>query len=463
VATSAHLIEDRYSQGASAGDIDSDGSPDLFVANVGQNRLFQNLGDGTFDDVTAAAGLTAAAWSTSAALADLDGDGLSDLYVVNYLGGSDVTERLCRSPDGKPRECDPHDFPAARDEVYRNLGDGRFADHRSDWGMNAETGKGLGVVVGRLSPDDECAVLVANDTDGNLFFRRPRGGDRFEQDALLTGVKFDAEGRSLACMGVAVGDATGDGLLDLVVTNYYDESNMFFIQQPGGGLFLDEAGRGGLRLPSLKMLGFGTQWLDADLDGWLDLIVVNGHVARERRAGIPYEMSPQIFRNLGDAEGRSAGEFVDVSATAGNWFEGRYLGRGLATLDWNRDGRTDFVVGQQDSPCRLVTNDSTPRGRSVSLTLRGRHGERDAIGTVVRVRSQGREQVFSLTAGDGYMASNQRTLLLTPGESLPDGTVMLEITWPSGMMESRALPDGIRAAIAVEGLDGLWPLDEGTP
>lgn len=462
VAASAQMIEDRYSQGATVGDIDNDGFPDLFVANVGLNRLFHNLGDGTFEDATEPAGLTETAWSTSAAMADLDGDGLADLYVVNYLGGQDVTERLCRSTGGAVRECDPHDFPAAPDEVYRNLGDGRFADRCGEWGMKANTGKGLGVVVGRFSPNDECGVLVANDTDGNLFFRRPRGAERFEEDALLTGVKLDAEGRSLACMGIAAGDATGDGLIDLVVTNYYDESNMYFVQKAGGGLFLDEAGPAGLRLPSLKMLGFGTQWLDADLDGWLDLVVVNGHVAKQRRAGIPFEMPPQVFQNLGlkgQENEAASGQFLDVSAKAGDWFQGRYLGRGLATLDWNRDGRTDFVVGQQEGPSSLVTNDSVPRGRSVSLSLRGRSGARDAVGATVKVRSQGGEQVRSLMAGDGYMASNQRTILLTPGE----GAASVEITWPSGMTESRALPDGIRAAIAIEGLDGLWPIEGGTP
>jgi len=454
VARPARFIEERYSQGSTVGDLDQDGFPDLFVANVGRSRLFQNCGDGTFDEISEAAGLTAPAWSTSAALADLNGDSLPDLYVVNYLGGSDVTQRLCRTPDGVARECDPHDFPAARDQVYRNLGDGRFEQGDAQLGLVADSGKGLGIVVGRFAADDACSVLVANDLDGNLLFRRPGESSRFEEDALLTGVKFDAEGRALACMGIAAGDATGDGLLDFVVTNYYDESNMFFVQQPGG-LFLDEAARAGLRLPSLKMLGFGTQFLDADLDGWLDLVVVNGHVARQRRPGTPYEMPPQIFRNLG---GR---EFVELTGQAGEWFQKPMLGRGLARLDWNRDGREDFVAGRQEAPASLLTNDSDSPGTSLSLTLIGKTGSRDAVGATVRLKTSARQQTRCLTAGDGYMSSNQRMLLfaISTNEAAASGEAVIEILWPSGVMESYAVATGSRAVSAVEGSGRLWPLE----
>lgn len=455
VAAPAALVEERYSQGSTVGDLDQDGFPDLFVANVGQNRLFRNCGDGTFEDITETAGLKEAAWSTSAALADLDGDRLPDLYVVNYLGGADVTERLCRGPDGTVRECDPHDFPAAPDEVYRNLGDGRFDRREGELGLRSDSGKGLGVVVGRFGTDDACSVFVANDLDGNLLFRRPHGGEKFEEDSLLTGVKFDAEGRALACMGMAAGDATGDGLLDFVITNYYDESNMFFVQQPGaGGLFLDQAAEADLRLPSMKMLGFGTQFLDADLDGWLDLVVVNGHVARQRRSGTPYEMQPQLFRNL---RGRG---FAEESARGGEWFHAPILGRGLARLDWNRDGLEDFAVGRQEGPANLLTNESTPEGMSLALTLVGTASDRDAIGTTVRLAGAGAVQARFVTAGDGYMGTNQRVLTFAiPRSAGPMKGLALEITWPSGVTESYAVASGTRAAVAVEQTGRLLSLE----
>lgn len=453
VAAAADLIEDRYSQGPAVGDLNNDGFPDLFVANVGRNRLFLNLGDGTFEDVSETAGLKESAWSTSAAIADLDGDNLPDLYVVNYLGGSDVTERLCRGPDGRPRECDPHDFPAAPDEVYRNLGDGRFERVTEEWGFASDVGKGLGIVVGRLNPLDACSVFVANDTDGNLYFRRGAGETRFTEDALLSGVKFDAEGRSLACMGIAAGDATGDGLSDLMITNYYDESNMLFVQQPGGGgLFDDAAARAGLRIPSLKVLGFGTQFLDADLDGRLDLVVVNGHVARQRRPDVPYEMAPQVFRN------RDGAVFDEVSATAGDWFQRKALGRGLARLDWNRDGVDDFAVGHQESPARLLTNESAADGDSLSVTLWARNGSRDAVGAILRLRTGQRELVRTVTAGDGYMASNERKWIFSRSSKAADGETTLQIEWPSGLTENYAVAQDLRACAAVEGTGRLWPL-----
>jgi tetratricopeptide (TPR) repeat protein len=434
VTEAAGLAEDRYSQGVAVGDWNDDGFPDLFVANVGPNRLYCNNGDGTFTDATEAAGVAGDAWTTSCLVADLNGDGFPDLYVVNYLAGSNLYERLCADSQGQPRICTPHDLDAAPDEFYLNLGDGRFAEQSAACGLTASTGKGLGVLAADFTGTGRLDLFVANDTDGNLFFRNAGAGGacRFDEQGVAAGLAFDHEGRSLACMGVAAGDANGDGLLDLFVTNYYGESNTLYVQQPGG-VFLDQAREAGLHTPSLNLLGFGTQFLDADLDGRMDLVLVNGHVDDERAKGIPYQMRPQFFHNIG------GGRFEERPAEhLGAWFARPTLGRGLARLDWNRDGRPDFVVSHLEHPAALLTNASSRSGASIAVRLHGTVGNRDALGAVVQIAAPGCTISQQLTGGDGYQASNERVLTFGLGECTH--ATRLIVRWPTGIIQTLERP-----------------------
>jgi hypothetical protein len=227
-------------------------------------------------------------------------------------------------------------------------------------------------------------------------------------------------------MGIAAGDADGDQQLDLFVTNYYNESNTLYQRQPGL-MFFDATMEARLKEPSIRQLGFGTQFLDADLDGWSDLIVTNGHVDDETARGIPLHMPTQFFRNAG------AGRFDEISATQlGPWFEGRYLGRAVARIDWNRDGREDFIVGNLDSATALLTNHTPVQGRFLSIQLIGTTSAREAIAATVEVRSRDKVLSRQLVAGDGYQASNERQMIFGVGAA---DVVDITIRWPSGLSD----------------------------
>jgi tetratricopeptide (TPR) repeat protein len=424
----AGLGDEEFSQGISAGDYNNDGFPDLYLANIGPNRLYRNNGDGTFGDSTVPAGIRGDDWTTSCLIADLNGDSWPDLYDVNYCAGADVFSLTCVT-SGVARSCSPREFQAAADRVYVSLGDGTFQEAGESAGISAAPdGYGLGIVAADFEGAGKLNVFVANDGTANFYFvnrtDRRNGRLQFMEQAPAAGLAFDAEGLPQSNMGVAAGDADGNGLIDLYVTNFYNQSDMMYFQQPGG-LFVDVTREAGLREPSLLPLGFGTQFLDGDLDGLPDLVVTNGHVDDLRRLGQPYKMSPQYFRNTG------RGRFVELTPSSlGSFFEGKYLGRGLARLDWNRDGKEDFAVSHIGSPAALVVNRTESAGHFLALQFRGVVSDRDAIGTTVRVTAGGRTRTSQLTAGDGYQASNERRLVVGLGAAA--AVENLTVRWLSG-------------------------------
>jgi tetratricopeptide (TPR) repeat protein len=444
--TAAGVEETSYSQGLAVGDFDADGWPDVFVANVNENRLFHNNGDGTFSDITQSAGIVGDAWSTSVACADFNGDTLPDFYIVNYLTGPNLLNRICYQADGTPRACTPHEFDAAEDQMLLNLGDGQFKDVTAEAGIIAPGGKGLGVIAADFDGSGRLSLFVGNDTTANFFFQNqtvtPGGVPQFMESGVVTGLAFDREGRTQACMGIASGDADGDQQLDLFVTNYYNESNTLYQRQPTL-MFFDTTLESGLKEPSIRQLGFGTQFLDADLDGWSDLIVTNGHVDDETARGIPLHMPTQFFRNAG------AGHFDEISAAQlGPWFEGQYLGRAVAKIDWNRDGAEDLIVGTLDSSTALLTNRTASEGKFIALQLVGIISAREAIGATVEVKTSDRTWSKQLVAGDGYQASNERQMIFGVGAA---DMVDIAIRWPSGQSEVYANVPTAAFWTAVEG------------
>ncbi len=430
VTSAAGLVEDRYSHGATVGDYNSDGHPDLYVANLDANRLYQNNGDGTFTDVTSATGTGGNRWTSSCAMADFNADSWPDIYVVNYLGETGRTT-ICRNAAGRLHDCNPRQFPAEQDRLYLNRGDGRFEDVTADAGIVVADGKGLGIVAADFDRSGKLEIYIANDGVPNfLFVNQAAAGHcpRFVELALPQGVAVNGRGDAEAGMGVATGDMDGNGLLDVFVTNFSDESNTLYLNQPGH-TFTDATHFAGLREPSLPMLAFGTQCIDGELDGRPDLIVTNGHIDPDPGPHLAYQMEPQYFLNRGDAR------FMSLPAESlGRFFDEKRLGRGMARIDWNRDGLEDVVISHIDSPVTLLTNTTVSHGHYISISCRGVGCDRDAIGTVVTLTAGGSTLSRQLTAGDGYQASNERVLVFGLGEAMQ--AVNLQIDWPSGRKQN---------------------------
>jgi hypothetical protein len=295
----------------------------------------------------------------------------------------------------------------------------------------APGGRGLGLVAGDFDGRGRLSLFVANDTDANFFFQSAPDGRGFRETALRCGLAYGDQGRAQSGMGVAAGDFDEDGRLDLLVTNFAREYNALYLQALPG-LFSDEIRRSGMAQASLAVLGFGTQALDGDLDGRLDLVVSNGHIQNERAyTGDEYQMPPQFFHGLG------GGRFAEAPADGlGPYFAGRYLGRSMARLDWNRDRREDVAISHLDVATSLLLNATANAGHSVALRLVGTTSSRDAIGAIATLQVQGRTIVRHLTAGDGFQASNQRLLVFGLGEETRvDG---LTISWPSGLQQQFA-------------------------
>ncbi len=427
VTSSTGIFENRFSQGVTIGDLNNDGFDDIYVGNIGLNRLYLNNGDGTYSESDQARG-SDRDWTTSCLIADLNGDGGPEIYAVNYLSGNDIFDRVCQNTDGSERSCMPLNFPGAQDQLFENINNGQFENITSSSGIQVTEGKGLGIIAADLKGNGFPDLFIANDAVANFFLvNQGAQKPRFQEEALLSGLALNGQGRTEACMGVAVGDADADGLLDFFVTNYFRETNTLY-RQVAPDSFIDETQAAKMSDTTLYQLGFGTQFLDADLDGLLDLLIVNGHVEDLSKEGVPWQMEPQLMLNQGQ------GVFQEwKSPGMGMFFKQKRLGRGLARIDWNRDGRAEAVVTSLDQPVALLKNTTEPHGHRLVVTLTGTMSSRDAIGTTVRLHSEGLTLLRQLTAGDGYQARNQRCLIFGTGERT--AVVQLEVSWPSGLKQ----------------------------
>ncbi|MBC8355370.1 MAG: VCBS repeat-containing protein [Planctomycetes bacterium] len=450
ISRKSRLDNKLYSQGLAVGDIDADGFPDLYVANIGTNVLYRNNGDGTFQEVTVASGVQYNVWTSSCLIADLNGDTLPDIYAVNYVGGDELYTQECRI-DTLPR-CAPIAHPPEQDRLYINGGDGTFNDVTDHCGVVAPEGRGLGIVAADFDGSRRLSLFVANDMSANFFFHNqttaPGSEPKFVERAILNGLAYSSNGTSQASMGIAISDANQDGLLDMFVTNFYRDTNAFYMQQPDG-LFRDEIADSQLQQATFPVLGWGTQFVDVELDGISDLLVTNGHVHDPWVKETPYYMQPQLFR------GDGVGHFEEVpSDQLGNYFEGKYLGRAMARLDWNRDGLEDVCIGHLDSPVALLSNETVKHGHWLSLSLVGVHSDRDAVGSIVEVKHGGHTAITQLTAGDGFQCSNERRLVIGLGnDAVVDD---LQIKWRSGNVQTFNDLSADRELIIVEGTDRVW-------
>ncbi len=441
-----------YSQGVAVGDLNNDGFPDVYVSNIGRNLLLQNNGDGTFTDISRQICNDAGRWSTSCLVCDLNSDGIPDLYTVNYLSG-EVLTRICRDEDGRKGSCAPQSFPGAQDQIHFGDGAGMFVDATSESGIKVDNGKGLGVVAGDLDNDGLLDLFVANDGVPNFLFtmNSAEHGFRFAESAMQRGVAVNGDGLSEACMGVVVDDLNGDLRPDMFVTNFLDESNTLYQGLEIEGFFTDNTWAVDSRLgpASLSMLGFGAQAVDGDMDGKLDLVVANGHVDDFSDQDVPYEMPTQYFQNLGNLR------FAERSAdTLGPFFTKPRLGRSVVKLDWDNDGAEDVAVGALDQPVALLANRTERRGHSLSFELRAISSQRDSIGAKIRMELDGTVVQRQLTAGDGYLASNDRKMLFAVASAITPPN--LTLTWPSGSVQTFKEINAGQHWIAVEGRPVLY-------
>lgn len=458
VTNETGVIQHGYNHGCAVGDYDNDGFEDLYITAFGHNALWHNNGDGTFNDVTEQTSSDVTKWSSSAAFADLNGDGNLDLYVVNYMEESDSSPRLCPrkgSPDGY-EQCPPAMFEGAPDVLFLNDGWGTFVDATDFSGIGSLRGKGLGIVVCDLDRDGRQEIFVANDGQANFLLvpstetvdvpRVDNGpslkGFRYEDRALLSNTALSESGYAQANMGVAAGDYDANGTTDLFITHFYADTSTLYSNQ-GGLQFLDATRSSKVGAPSRNRLGWGAAFCDTDNNGWLDLIVANGHVDDRTwlNQGEPYKMRAQIFRNNED------GTLSDVSDWSGHYFQENWLGRGLGIGDLDRDGRQDVVMSHQLAPSYCLRNETPTMDESLTVKLIGTSSNRDGYGVRIEVINANPITARDLVGGASFQTSSAAEIHLGLGKNQ---SASIKVQWPSGLVE---MIDGLTS--------GRWFLVEG--
>ena len=429
VTRAAGLEVELYGMGVAVGDFNNDGFPDVFITCVGQNRLFRNTGKGTFVDVTRASGLAGReAFSTSAMWIDIDRDGLLDLFVCNYVRWTAAHDVFC-SLDGKQKSyCTPEAYRGETCWLFSNRGNGTFEDVTATCGIFDSSSKSLGVALIDDDQDGWPDIFVANDTQPNKLYRNLRNG-RFRDVALEAGVALSEDGKARAGMGVDAADFDGSGRPGLAITNF-DNERIGLYRPQAGGAYVDVANRSGVGAASLTRLGFGCVFADLDLDGRLDLVVTNGHIdetVRNIRGNVGYAQPPLLFLNQGNAA------FRDVASLAGSGFSQPRVGRGLACGDFDRDGDVDLLMTTNNGPAVLFRNDQSSGNRSARFRLIGTQSNRDAIGATVRISYAGSSQSRVVRSGSSYLSQSE--LPVTFGVGKRDVIDRVTIAWPNGRSE----------------------------
>jgi hypothetical protein len=432
--------------GAAVGDFNDDGLLDLFVTTFGQDVLYRNNGNGTFTDVTKEAGVGDPLWSMSASFVDYDRDGNLDLFVTNYVAFTEADNRQCFDQAGARHYCPPSVYRPAPHRLYRNEGNGRFANVTEAAGINKAQGKGLGVVAGDFNGDGWLDLYVANDGTPNQLWVNQRDGT-FADEGFLSGAAVNASGHPEASMGIASGDFDVDGDEDLFVTNDLGETFVLYVND-GQGLFVDARVRAGVAAPTAAYTGFGTDWFDYDSDGWLDLFVANGAVQmipKLRGQPRPYRMNNQLFRNTG------AGRVVEIpSRTAGPDFMQTEVGRGAAFGDLDNDGDIDIVVTSNGGPVKLLLNQGAAKHHWLQIRLEQGPGNRLAFGAFVGLHRTGRPPLWRRVKTDGsYLSASDSRLHFGLGTS--PAITSLEVRWPDGVREGFPGPAANRLIILKRG------------
>jgi hypothetical protein len=430
------LTRSGFGLGCAVGDYDNDGWDDLLVTYQGGVVLYHNEPDGKggrrFVDVTQRARLdNNPHLATSAAWGDIDGDGLLDLYVCNYVEIDFKNYPDCgKISDNLRRICSPIYFSCTHHKLYHNNGDGTFSDISASSSVaTVPTAPGLAVLMNDLDGDGKLDIYVANDLKPSYLFHN-QGQGKFVEKAVLSGCGMDASGSELAGMGIDAGDIDGSGKPSLFVTNFQNRPNMLYLNK-GGMRFQDASFASGLAAPSLSRLKFGTVFVDADLDGHLDIAVANGHVQRnnEQVSGNPTAQEAQLFA------GDGRGHFRDISAQSGAYFSERHVGRGLAWADFDNDGRPDLAFSHLGERIALLRNETDTGNNWLRLELigDGKRSNRNAIGARVEIEYGGQRQVRFINGGGSYLSASDRRILAGLGSAVR--ATRVRVTWPSGSVQ----------------------------
>ena len=417
----------EYGMGVAAGDVDNDGCVDLYLTNLGPNRLYRNNCNGTFTDISRAGGVDVADWSVSAAFVDYDRDGWLDLYVGNYVRYGLEADQRCTGVTGRRDYCTPVVYAPQTDRIFHNRGNGTFVDVTATALVGGRVGPALGVSTADFNGDGWPDIYVANDGTPNLLWINQRNGT-FKDTGLLSGAALSGDGKAEGSMGVDAGDFDNDGDEDLFMTQLSTEGSALYVND-GSGLFEDHRNSSGVGPLSLGYTGFGAGCFDFDNDGWLDLFSANGSIeAQKRRLNetFPYDERNLLFRNLRD------GRFENVSAGAGAAFNASQVNRGAAFGDIDNDGDVDVVISSIHGRARLLINNIGNRRHWVGLRLIA--SGRDAIGAKVQITRQSGPDLWRRVRSDGsYASASDPRVLVGLGDSTELPTV--RVYWPIGAVE----------------------------
>lgn len=444
VARSAGVTNDRWGFGAVVGDFDNDGWPDLYVTNLGKNRLYRNNHDGTFTDVAARAGVQVGSWSTGATFGDFDGDGRLDLFVPGYVafdlahppvaGTATTSFHTCQFR-GVSVSCGPRGLTGARDYLFHNNGDGTFTDVSEKAGVeDAQHFYGFQGLFVDVTGDGKPDLLVANDSTPNYLYVN-QGNGIFKERGLDSGFAFNKEGREVAGMGLAVGDYQNNGHLDLALTDFSDDYKLLF-RNDGDGHFADVSDEMGIADSTRPFLGWGIGFLDYDNDGWKDLMMVNGHIypiVDKMPWGTSYKERPLLFRN------RNGHKFDLVPAVLGSGLATVSSARGAAFGDLFNDGKIDVVINNLDERPTLLRNVSQDIHHWIEIQLIGGAGSpRDGVGATLLLKAGGITQREDILSGGSFLSSNDQRAHFGLGNATKIDD--LTIRWPSGLLEHVSLP-----------------------
>ena len=433
-----------YTVGVTAGDWNQDGFQDLVLANIGNKVLLINNGDGTFSRQEFDADPENANLISSVAMGDVSGDHLPDLVSLYYVEDVEMLERPDLNEKGDVLTVSPASFTPGLDRLTINDGAGGWTTSRiSESSSHASTG--LGVVIADWNEKPGNEIFIGNDIRANHMWVRSEQDGSWNQTAALVGCAYGNGGIATASMGIAVADYDRSGTLDIHIANFYQEPVSFYLNR--GGSFEDRAIQYKLHEPSLTVLGFGCQAFDYNNDGQVDLAVTNGNI--EKAPGEPLEQSPQFFVNRGIDF-----SLYDVQEPQDYW-QGKYLGRGMGRLDFNRDGKMDLLITHLGAPTALLLNQTESNSNWLQLELVGTFSERDAVGAKVTVESQGRSMTEWLVGGDGYLCRNEPILHFGLGE-MPQ-VDQITVVWPNGQSETFGVAEANQRLVLIEGTGSNGP------